>query len=74
MYGRFKHQNIFNQIKTTNQIMVVNILYNRIRMDSSHYKIIKLVGFDLIHYVINFNVVSSFIIFSEFDIMFLSNI
>ena len=32
---------------------------------------IKCIGFESIHYAINFDVVSSFMIFSDFDFMFL---
>ena len=41
---------------------------------SSYYKFIKCVIFEPIYYTINLNVVSSSIIFSEFDYMFLSNV
>ena len=43
-------------------------------MYSSYYKFIKCVDFQPIYYTINLNVVSSSIIFSEFDYMFLSNV
>ena len=33
---------------------------------------IKYIGFESIHYIINLNVVLSFIVFSDFDYMFLS--
>ena len=32
----------------------------------------KCIGFESIHYAINHDIVSSFIVFSDFDIMFLS--
>ena len=32
----------------------------------SHYSIIKFIGFEPIYYIINLNVVSSFMVFSEF--------
>ena len=41
-------------------------------MYSSHDSNIKCVGFKLIHYVINLDVVSSSMVFSEFDFVFLS--
>ena len=34
--------------------------------------IIKLKGFELIHYIINLNVVSFYMIFKDFDYMFIS--
>ena len=33
--------------------------------------IIKCISFELVHYVINLDVVSSFIVFSDFDFMFI---
>ena len=41
MCGRFKRQNIFNHIKTSNQIMVINILQKLSYRYSSHDTIIK---------------------------------
>ena len=54
--------------------MVVNMLHNFSHLYHSHYRILKYVGFELIHYVINSYVVSSFMIFSEFDYLLLSNV
>ena len=47
--------------------MVVNILENWSHRYVSHYNTIKCVSFDSIHYVINIDVVSSSMDFSEFD-------
>ena len=47
-------------IKTSNQIMIVNMLYNLSHIYSSHYRIIKYIDFKLIHYAINLDVTSSF--------------
>ena len=54
--------------------MVVNMLHNFSHLYHNHYRILKYVGFELIHYVINSDVVSSFMIFSEFDYLLLSNV
>ena len=40
----------------------------------SHYSTIKYVDFESIHYIINMDDVSSFMVFSEFDHIFLSNV
>ena len=53
--------------------MIVTMLHNWINRYSSHYRIIKYVGFEPIRYVINLDVVSSFKVFNKFDCMFLSN-
>ena len=59
--------------------MVVNMLQNRSHRYFSHKSniknidsIIKYIGFESIHYVINLDVVSSFMIFNNFDYIFLS--
>ena len=59
--------------------MIINILQNRSHMYYSHNSSIKYetstmkcIDFGLIHYVINLNVVSFFMIFRNFDYMFLS--
>ena len=59
MCERFRRLNIFDQTKTktTNQIMVVNMLHNWSHMYSSHYSTIKCVGFELIHYANNLNII-----------------
>ena len=41
---------------------------------SSHYTIIKYVGFESIVYAINLGIASSFKVFSEFDSMLPSNV
>ena len=41
---------------------------------SSHYRIIKYVGFESIVYAINLGIASSFKVFSEFDSMLPSNV
>ena len=61
--GQFERQNIFDQIETTNQIMIIKMLYNWNHSYSSHYSTIKCVGFESIHYVINLDVVSPFVVF-----------
>ena len=66
-------QSIFNQTKTINQIMFINMLQNLSYRYYSLYSIIKCLGFELIHYAINLNIVSFSMIFIEFDYMFLSN-
>ena len=40
----------------------------------SYHRIIKWVGFKLIHYALNLDIASSFKVLNEFDYMFLSNI
>ena len=40
----------------------------------SHYSIIKCVVFEPIHYAINLDIVTSFMVFSELDYVFLSNV
>ena len=57
--GRFRWQSILDHTETTNQIIVVNMLQNQSHRYSSHYKIIKCVRFEQIHYAINMDVVSS---------------
>ena len=59
--------------------MVINILQNLSYMYSSHNNNIKCVGltikhvgFESIHYAINLDIVSSFMVFNDFDSMFLS--
>ena len=61
--------------------MVVNILENWNHTYSNHNNnikyvnsIIKCIGFESIHYVINLDVVSFYMVFSNFDSMFLSYI
>ena len=49
--------------------MVVSMPWNWNYMYSSHYKIIKYVGFEPIIYAINLDVESSSKVFSEFDYM-----
>ena len=43
-------------------------------MYSSHHRIIKCVGFESIHCIINLNIVLFSRVFNEFDYVFLSNI
>ena len=50
--------------------MIVNMLQNLSHKYYSHYIIIKFVGFELIYYVINFNIVSSSMIFSDLVYVF----
>ena len=61
------------------KLMVVNMLQNWSNRYSSHNSNIKYIGstikcidFESIHYAINLDVVSSFVVFSDFDFMFLS--
>ena len=59
-------QNIFDQTEITNHIIVVRMLQNwSDHTYLSHYSIIKYVGFELIYYTINLNIVSSFMFFSD---------
>ena len=58
-------------IKTTSQIIVINMLENYSHMYSSHHKIIKYVGFKSIHCAINLNVTSSLKVFNKFDSLFI---
>ena len=59
--------------------MVINMLQNWSQRYSSHNSNIKCVdstikslGFESFHYAINLDVVSSFVVFNDFDSMFLS--
>ena len=61
--GRFKRQSILDQTDTINQIMIINMLQKLSYRYSSHYKIIKCVSFESIHYVINLNDVFLFNVF-----------
>ena len=65
---------IFDRTKTINQIIVVNMLQNLSHMYSSHYMIIKCVGFKSIHYTINLNIMLSFEVFNKFYSVFLLNV
>ena len=69
MYGPW--QSIFNKTKTINQIMVVNMVQNWSHTYYSHYKVIKCIGFEPIHHVINLGVALSFKVFCKFDYVFL---
>ena len=76
--GDSDEQNIYNHIKEIN-LMVVNMLQNLSHRYFSHNSnikcislIIKCIDFESIHCTINLNVVSSFMVFSEFDFIFLS--
>ena len=71
-------QSIFNHRQQI-ESMVINMLQNWSHRYSNHNSnikylgsIIKYIGFKLIHYAINLDVVSSFMVFSEFDSIFLS--
>ena len=66
----YNEQSIFDH--RINQIMIVNVLWNWNHIYFSDNSDIKCVGFELIYYTTNLNVVSSFIVFSDFDYMFLS--
>ena len=70
MCGCFKGQNIYDQTEIINQIIVANMLQNWNHRYSNQYKIIKCVGFELIHYTINLDAASSSKVFSEFDFFF----
>ena len=55
--------------------MTINMLQNLSHMYFSHNSIgsnIKCIDFESIHYVINLDVVSSFMVFNDFDYIFLS--
>ena len=63
-----------DSIKTLNQLIIVNILYNLSHMYYSHHIIIKYIGFKPIYYAINSYIVLYFINFNEFNSLFLLNI
>ena len=52
--------------------MVVNILQNLSHRYINHNSNIKCVSFESIRYVMDLNIVSSFMIFNDFDSIFLS--
>ena len=54
--------------------MIVKMLQNFDHRYSNHNSNIKYIGFETIHYAINFDVVLCSIIFSNFDYMFFFNI
>ena len=58
-------QSIFDQTKITNQIMVFSMLNNLSLMNYNQYNIIKFIGFKLIYYVINLDIISFSIVFIE---------
>ena len=58
-------QSIFDQTKITNQIMVFSMLNNLSFMNYNQYNIIKFIGFKLIYYVINLDIISFSIVFIE---------
>ena len=58
-------QSIFHQTKITNQIMVFSMLNNLSFMNYNQYNIIKFIGFKLIYYVINLDIISFSIVFIE---------
>ena len=74
MCGQFRQQSIFDQIKITNQIIVINMQQNLNHRYSSYHMIIKYVDFEPIHYVTNLYATQFFKVFSKFDFIFLSNI
>ena len=74
VYGRFKRQNIFDHMETTNQIIVINILQNYSYKYSSLNSFIKCIGFELIYYAINLSFIFESFVFYEFDYIFLSNV
>ena len=65
---------IFDRTKIINQIIVVNMLYNWSHLYSSHYMIIKYIGFKSIHYTINLNIMLFFEVFNKFYSVFLLNV
>ena len=64
-------QSLFNQLQTINHIMVISMLSYWCYKYYSHYSIIKFVGFDPIYYTINFDDVSSSMVFSDLVFVFL---
>ena len=64
-------QSLFNQLQTINHIMVISMLSYWCYKYYSHYRIIKFVGFDPIYYTINFDDVSSSMVFSDLVFVFL---
>ena len=76
--GDSDKQSIYNQRREFKSI-VVNMLQNWSNMYSNHSSNIKCVGttikyidFESIHYTLNLDDVSSFIVYNDFDYMFLS--
>ena len=76
--GDSDKQNIYDKRQEIKS-MVINILQNLSYMYSSHNNnikcvgsTIKRVGFESINYAINLDIVSSFMVFNDFDSMFLS--
>ena len=66
-------QNIFyQQIILWSSLYYVIVLQNLSHKCYSHYSIIKFVNFETIYYAINLNVISSYMVFSEFVFVFLS--
>ena len=72
--GNSCEQNIFDQIETTNQIIVISMLQNYSHMYSNHNSIIKIVSFESIYYVINPNTISFSMIFSNLVYVFFINV
>ena len=78
MFERFRQTKYNDQIQEIKSL-VINMLHNWSHMYSSHNNNIKCVdstityiGFESFHYAINLNVVLSFVVFNNFDFMFLS--
>ena len=59
-------------IRDNKSNQIVSMLQNWSQRYSSHNSNIKCTHFESFHYTINLDVVSSFMIFSDFDYMFLS--
>ena len=72
MFGRFERSKTINQINGRQYAAELQ----RFSSHNSNIKCvdstIKCIGFESFYYIINLDVVSSFIIFSGFDSMFLS--
>ena len=72
--GNSCEQNIFDQIKTTNQIIVINMLQNYSHIYFNHNSIIKIVSFKSIYYIINLDTVSFSMIFNNLVYVFFINV
>ena len=59
-------------IEKSSQIMIVSMLQNWSSMYYSHHIIVKFISFKPIYCVINLDIASSSIVFSDFDYLFLS--
>ena len=75
--GDSNEQSIYNQLQE-NKSMIINMLHNWNNLYCNHNSnikcvasTIKCIGFELIYYAVNLDIVSSFMVFSDFNYMFL---